>query len=171
MKEKEIRLLAVNPGSRYTGYAVFHGADLVDWGVRSLREAGPKAKARRLESLLAESAGSHDVNCLAVKGLHRARSSKGLRDLADFVNRWGEANVRLVSEHGIDEIEASLIQSGALNKRRLMEEVAARYPFLYPELEREKRNRSPYLVRMFEAVALGMKCFSDLEKSKGRRIS
>jgi hypothetical protein len=34
--------------------------------------------------------------------------------------------------------------------------VTARYPFLIHELEREKKHKHPYFVRMFEAIAAGI---------------
>ncbi len=169
MQESEIRILAVNPGSRYIGIAVFHGPELADWGVKSIREASVKGKMERLKSIFVEIAGTHTVSCFVIKGLHPARSSKRLRKLTSEAIDWARKEGLDTREYSIHEIEASLVPSRKRNKKHLMEEVAARYPFLYPELEKERRNRNPYLVRMFEAVALGMRCLSDLEKSKGRK--
>ena len=172
MQESEIRLLALNPGSRYVGTAVFHGDELVEWEVRSIREKSMKEKKEKLRTLLSGVTDAHGVNCLSVKGFHRSRTSKQLRELTRDLKAWALRRDLPVTEYTIKEIEASLLSSGRGSKRRLMEEVAARYPFLYPELEKERKNRNPYLVRMFEAVALGIGCVSDPERLKGRgRIS
>ncbi len=169
MLDKEIRILAVNPGSRYVGIAVYHGLELVDWAVRSIRDKSPKTKLDQLKSILSEITETHGVNCLAVKALHPARTSKYLKLLAAAVKDWAKESSCIVREYGIKEIETSLMPSGRLNKSRLMGEVAAAHPFLYPELDGERKNRNPYLVRMFEAVALGMRCLGEMESPKGRK--
>ena len=171
MQDKEIRTLALNPGSRYVGIAIFHSTELVDWAVRSIRDKSPKAKLEQLKSILSEITETHSVNCLAIKSLHPARSSDYLRQLTGSLKEWAKDKHHVVREYTIKEVETFLLPSGKLNKRLLMEGVAAIHPFLFPELHCERRNRNPYLVRMFEAVALGMKCFSEIEESKGRRIS
>ena len=169
MQESEIRILAVNPGSRYLGFAVFHGAELADWGVKSVREASAENKLERVKSILAEVADTHAVDHFAIKGLHPSRSSGYLRRLAEALREWAKEKGHVVREYTIKETEAFLTSTSKPNKCRLMEEVAAIHPFLFPELEEERRNRHPYLVRMFEAVALGMKYLSDLDESKGRK--
>lgn len=170
MLDKEIRTLAVNPGSRYVGIAVFHGLALVDWAVRSVREKSSKAKLDQLKSILSEITETHSVNCLAIKSLHPARSSDYLRQLTGSLKEWAKDKNHVVREYTIKEIETFLLPSRRLNKRLLMEGVAAVHPFLFPELEAERQNRNPYLVRMFEAVALGMRCLGEMENPKGRKL-
>ncbi len=169
MRDKEIRTLALNPGSRYVGIAVFHGLELVDWAVRSIREKSAEARLEQLKSILSEIAETHGVNCLVIKRLHPARSSEYLRQLAGSLREWAKDNHHAIREYTIKEVETFLLSSGRLNKRLLMEGVAAIHPFLFPELEGERQNRNPYLVRMFEAVALGVRCLGDMENPKGRK--
>jgi hypothetical protein len=45
----------------------------------------------------------------------------------------------------------------------MAELVTAQYPFLTHPFEKEKRNKSPYFIRMFEAIALGIVCFNQLD--------
>ncbi len=169
MQENENRILALNPGSRYTGIAVFHSLELVDWGVRSIREKSEKDRLQRLKCYLEEITEREEINCFAIKSLHAARGSPGLRRLTSEIKSWAAERGLAIHEYEIKEIEAILPSSDRPNKRRLMEEVAARYPVLFGELERERKNRNPYLVRMFEAVAVGMRCLNDLEARKGRK--
>jgi len=48
----------------------------------------------------------------------------------------------------------------------MTEEVASMYPVVFHEHEREKRNKTKYLTRMFEAIALGIVCFNQLDNGK-----
>lgn len=169
MQDREIRILAVNPGSRYVGIAVFHGPELVDWAIKLTGNKSKKGKSDRLRSLLMEATERHTVNCLAIKKFHPARSSRCLNRLTNEVKDWASKSGLIVREYTVKEIEGSLLPTEKGNKKRLMEEIAARYPFLYPEFQKEMRNRNPYRIRMFEAVALGMRCLGDLENPKGRK--
>ncbi len=169
MQEKDIRIFALNPGSRYAGIAVFRGPELIDWGMKkSAMLKSCNNWSERLKSFVSEAIERDGINRLAIKRLHPARSSEYLRNLTDELKVWAMKRGLIVHEYTIKEVESILLPSDMLNKRRLMEEVAATHPILYQELEKERQNRNPYVVRMFEAVALGMKCLSDLEKSKGR---
>ena len=170
MRQKEIRTLAVNPGSRYVGVAVYHGPELIDWGVRSIRETSDEDKMERLKSILVEISETHGINCLVIKSLHPARSSDYLRQLTGSLKEWAKDKHHVIREYTIKEVEAFLLPSGRLNKNLLMEGVAAIHPFLFPELDGERRNRNPYMVRMFEAVALGMRCLGEMENPKGRKL-
>lgn len=155
MAKESTRILAVNPGGRYVGLAVFCDADLRDWRVRSLGGASPSERGRSFGDMVSRIIRTHGTDTLAIKALHPARCSASLRYLTRKIKKIAEERGLRICELSINELKEKLNPGGRSNKRLLMEEVAARYPFLYPELEREKKNKNQYLVRMFEAVALG----------------
>jgi hypothetical protein len=69
-------------------------------------------------------------------------------------------------------VEAFLCGEKRKNKRSLAEAVAADYPELYLELQieypkpqSEKKQKSPYHIRMFEAVALGAMCVNEFSNN------
>lgn len=45
----------------------------------------------------------------------------------------------------------------------LLQEIARRHPFLLPDIQHEEESKNPYLMRMFEAVAMGIVCFNKLD--------
>ncbi|MEX1138910.1 MAG: hypothetical protein WEF53_06175 [Bacteroidota bacterium] len=162
-----MRILAVNPGGRYVGLAVFYGSDLRDWRVRSLGRTPRNDREKVLINLVSKTIRIHGANALVIKAFHPARSPQHLRSLVRKVKEIAKAEGLRIRELSINELKAKLGSNGCANKRDLMENVAARYPFLYPELEREKKCKTHYPTRMFEAVALGAAISSDLEQ-KGR---
>lgn len=167
-----MRIIAVNPGWRHTGIAVFRGSELDDWAMKSIRRRTVDEVYCNMTDILDDLVDTNGSEVLAIKKLHPARSSRNLRELTRRLKVWAVKKRLTMNEYSIKEIESFLLSSGRLNKTHLMEEVAARYPVLYLELEKEKQSRSHYLVRVFEAVALGMTCLTKLEeKSKGRSIS
>jgi hypothetical protein len=61
------------------------------------------------------------------------------------------------------------LSRGSMNKRKLAELAASRYPVLAHEARKEKTINNPYQIRMFEAVALGSVCLHQLDGSCIRR--
>ncbi len=169
MQNTESRILAVNPGSRYTGYAVFLDTEPYDWGIKTLKGHSFNERQIKFESFLSDMVDTYEINSLALKSLHPARSSLHLSRMSMSLRACAKRNGLRVRRYSVKEIEVSTSGPGALNKAKLMEAVATSYPFLYPDLFSERERRNPYLVRMFEAVALAMKFLGDSDALKGRK--
>jgi hypothetical protein len=169
MRNESLSILAVNPGSRYVGVAIFRGLDLYDWRVRTVRESLLQEKAAAVTGLLAGIIDRYDINMLVVKKIHPSRSSKNLEHILREIRGLARKRDMDFRELTIDDVERRIDSERVGNKRLLMDKVAARYPDLYLELEREKRNKNPYLVRMFEAVALGVACLHETDMP-GRKV-
>jgi Holliday junction resolvasome RuvABC endonuclease subunit len=164
MRNRPVTILAINPGSRYLGIAVFHGAELYDWALKVI----PRAN---LAEVVSGYIKNHCVNVLALKKLHPSRTSKTLRDLISKVKTLAQKNDLRMHEYSNDEVKMFFCPHERANKRRIMEDVAVRYPFLLPEMQHEQKLKTTYRLRMFEAVAIGIVCFNGLDgkKEKGRK--
>ena len=151
-------ILAVNPGVRYLGIAIFRGLELRDWRVRTFGRTPMPRKLNAVATLLSEIIGRHAIDGLVMKRVHPSRSSGNLARVAETIRTLARTRGISYREFTIEELKRLLSPGRILNKLHLMEEAAARYPFLFTEMEREQRHKNPYLVRMFEAVALGIVC-------------
>ncbi len=156
-------ILSINPGSRYLGIAVFFGTELRDWAIRVVHGKDGRQKATAVREMVLDYVDRYGINVLALKKLHPSRSSQAVRNLITEIRRAASRHKLALCELSIDEVKSGLLSQARGNKRRLMEEVALRYPFLFNEMQREQKNKNPYLIRMFEAVALGIVCFSKLD--------
>lgn len=169
MEKQRMKTIAVSPGGTHAGLAVFHDADLHDWQVRSLGRAAWIDRKKRMIELVTKTASFHGADILVMKSLHPSRSSQQLRFLVEKMKKIaGDGGIQ-IREYSISQMKAAF-GPGCRNKLDLMESVAARYPFLYRELEREKKTKKNHFTRMFEAVALGVVGLADIEKvvkSKG----
>lgn len=162
-------ILAVNPGSRYAGMAVFRGGELREWGIRSLRGSSFRERSSRLASIISRCTDRHGVNVLAIKKLHPSRSSKMLQGLVSKMKTEAGRRRLKVREYSIGEVKNFLLPNGRGSKIRLAEEVTARYPFLFREMQRGGKGKNPYPLRMFEAVAVGIACFGEHDHM-GRKV-
>ena len=166
MQREQIRILAINPGSRYLAFAVFYETDLREWKIHAVRQGPFREKAKDLRLLISDIVARYGINTLATKELHPSRSSKGLRNLALTIKHLGKEMRLKVCEFPLNEVEGHFFPGERTNKRELMEQVASRYPFLFPEFRREQESKHPYLIRMFEAIAIGVVCCSKLDSTK-----
>jgi len=161
MLKEPHRIIGINPGTRYLGIAAFQDRSLFDWRIKLLNGKFSKKKIDKAIEVISEYIELHDINTIALKKLHPARSSKNLRALVSRINSLARRKKIKVSQYSIKELEKSLLEEEKHNKKNLAEKLVSDYPCLVHELEKEKarKNRNPYHLRMFEAVALGAACF------------
>jgi len=164
MPKESPRILAVNPGSRYIGFAAFRGPELLDWGVRVITAKTPRGRVRVAGHILKEAIERFQPDTLAVKRLDSSRSSTSLDRLTDSIRELSRRRKLKVHQYSITQLKHGLCSEVNGNKRRLAAEVAGTYPILSRYFQKEMANRHPYHLRMFEAVALGVVCYRQAEK-------
>lgn len=156
MDKNSSTILAVNPGSRYVGLALFKDDDLRDWRVSSLGKGTLERRKDGFRKLLSSFVDRYGIKRLVLKKVGPARSSGMLDGLVQTARHYAKEEGIGIAEIPLETIEGVLIKEGRRNKRMLMETVATRYTFLLPSVESQKQSRNPYLIRMFEAVAVGL---------------
>jgi len=156
MQKKPLKILGISPGTRYIGFALFCGSELRDWGVRNIEGRWSKEKMKKTMAIISGLIGQSGTNVLSIKELHPSRSSPNLNRLVGRIKGLAQRNGLRVRQYSIKELEGFFYPKGRINKRKLAEIVASEHPVLFNELDREKTNRNPYYIRMFEAVALAL---------------
>ena len=164
MAKRPITILGINPGSRYIGMAVFRGPELRDWRVKVIKGKWSKEKMKKLMTIVSDLIERYRPRALAIKKLHPSRTSPDLDRLVARVKALSQRKGIRVCEYSIGELEAFFCPWERTSKRRMAEVIASQYPIVLPELTKEKGNKNPYHLRMFEAVALGARCFFYLDK-------
>ena len=156
-------VLGLNPGTRYTGVAVFYGPHLHDWRVRATGDGSSRARGNTAKDMVSALIERHTPHVLAIKKRHPSRSSAELRRLEDSITGLSRRSGLLVRRYTIDELKAAFAPGMPINKRDLARVIASRYPDLQIELRREEQSRNPYYIRRFEAVAVASLCYYELE--------
>ena len=164
MSKKPLKIIGINPGSKYLGIAIFQGSDLRYWGIKVLKGRWSKEKMERAKEILSDLIDQYDLNVLAIKRLHPSRSSKNLNRLVAKIKEFSKRKGLRIYEYSMKDLEKIFSPEEKINKRQMAELVASEYPFLFQMLEKERRNKNPYAIRMFEAIALGIRCFHQLDK-------
>ena len=157
MPKKEPNILAVNPGTKYLGLAVFQGTDLVYWAVKVLKGKWSREKIRRAEKILSDLIDQHNVTVMTLKRLHSSRSSRNLNCLVASIERLAKKKGLRLRHYTLSDLKNFLAPDLRVTKLDLAGLVAARYRFLLPHLEGERKHRHLYFLQMFEAIAAGIR--------------
>lgn len=156
-------VLAINPGTRYLGMAVFSSYQLKDWRIKVLRGLWVKEKLPKALQIVAEWIEKYQPETLVLKELHPSRSSRHLETLTAKIQQLGHRQEMTVRQYTVKQLEAYLCGEERRNKHNLAQAIVAQYPELYPELICERTLKNHYHMRMLEAVALGIMGIDDAE--------
>jgi Holliday junction resolvasome RuvABC endonuclease subunit len=163
MNRRLLRIIGINPGTRYLGIAVLDGSELLDWRIKTLEGKWSEEKIKKAIKILSELFKQYEPNVLVIKKLHPSRRSENLLRLTNKIKNFVRQKKMKVFKYSIKEIEKILIKGEKLNKRNLIEAMVKLYPALHNDLKIEQSHKNRYHIRMFEAVALA--CSEELKKS------
>jgi len=164
MIRKPIKILAINPGTRYLGIAIFRGAELRDWGVKVAGGKWSKEKEKKIKDIILALIDEYKPSVLAIKKLNPCRSSSNLTHLASKIKNLAKRKGLRVYQYSIGDLKAFFSPKEKVSKKKIAEIVTKEYPALCHELRKENSNRNSYHIRMFESVALGLLCFHKLDR-------
>ena len=116
MKKKEVNILAVNPGTKYVGIAVFRGPDLVYWGIKVLKGKWSKEKMKCVEKTLLNLIGQHSVTTLVLKKLDSSRSSQNLNALVSSIQRCAKKKKLRICPYTLGDLKKSWLLEQRLTK-------------------------------------------------------
>ncbi|HUU50573.1 MAG TPA: crossover junction endodeoxyribonuclease RuvC [Nitrospinota bacterium] len=164
MPKEQLKIIGINPGTRYLGVAVFQGSELMDWRVKVLKGKWSKEKMKRAVEIISEFIDRYEPGALAIKKLHPSRRSRNLAQLTAKIKEFSRRKGLKVFQYSIKEVEEFFIKEDKLNKKNMAEAIVLENPALFHELQKEKAHKNPYFIRVFEAVALTSVCFYQLDK-------
>jgi Holliday junction resolvasome RuvABC endonuclease subunit len=164
MLKKPLKIIGINPGTRYLGIAVFQGPELMDWRIKVLKGKWSKEKMKRATEIISDFVERYEPGVLAIKKLHPSRRSQNLARFVARIKEFSRRKSLKVYQYSIKDLEQFFIEEDKLNKKNLAEAIVLENPALFHELQKEKAHKNPYFIRVFEAVALASVCFYQLDK-------
>ena len=161
------RILALDPGTRYLGYAVLQGRHLLYHGVKVLpaRRSGAAA-CRAGKTTVEEIIQQFQPSVLAMensfhgRGRHMATQVALVRTLRHL----GRKHRLATFCYAPSTIRKFLCGSGWAGKREAAYMVTVRYPELRPYIVQDRQWKERFHCHMFDAVAVGLFVLSRLRK-------
>lgn len=166
MKTNPPVVLAIAPGTREFGVAIFHGFELVYFAVRNFRrELTAKHINREIPNLLKELCQPRKPQILALKEINQyQRASSKLLSIVGCIKQQAYSNEIPVVEISLAQIKGLLGDGKKPTQAKVFQKVAALYPELRQYRNRPSRWQSEYYACIFSAVAVGLVCLTDLAR-------
>ncbi len=164
MPKKPLKIIGINPGTRYLGISIFQDSDLRDWRIKVFQEKWSEHKIKKIKNTILGLIEDYEPNVLAIKKLHPSRSSKNLKLLTAWIKEACRRKGLRILQFSIKGLEDFFLPNEKLNKKNLTKKISSEYPELIHQINSEKSNKNPYYIRMFESVALASISFNQLDK-------
>jgi crossover junction endodeoxyribonuclease RuvC len=153
------RVVAIDPGTRFMGYAILHGPRLVTSGVYRLRGHRARDRLDDAERWLLRLISEHRPQALALERTFSVDSARTalLRALAHRLHQLGLDHRLVVRSLPPTMVRRLLLGKGHASKDEVMEAIVTRH---FPRLAPFARVRLPltrrYWQNMFDAIAVGL---------------
>lgn len=159
------RILALDPGTHKTGFAVFHGDRLEHHGVKVFtKRRSAKDNLPEIRAFVPSLIRAYKPRLLAVERLHFTKRTPRTALLDQFYRQilyTGRRNGVTVVTYAPSVVKKFVTGNGWANKRQVAEAMAYRYPelraYLYPGRQWMFRHHA----NMFDAVAVAVTALHD----------
>lgn len=146
-------VLGISPATRRLGLALIRSGRLADWEMQSFPGKWSQEKLDAIVRFLSRYIVTNDVTAIAVKIPDELPVSANYIQLVGTLNALFEKKNIKTMYYTLSELKRHHCPKEKINKAALSACVAARYPELIPEYQKESLNRNSYYAQVFEAVA------------------
>jgi RNase H-fold protein (predicted Holliday junction resolvase) len=168
------KILAVIPGRRRIGFAVFYNQNLVYYGGTSLARFKTKQTiCEAVEKFMGKHINRFEINGVAVRRLDKSQEiSPLLVSISKYLKTICKAEKLELSFYDGKFINTHFCKE---NERPTKEKTAAFLAAKYPELncyyKLKKDYEKKYYAFVFQAIALGLVCLAELDKKENRKLN
>jgi Holliday junction resolvasome RuvABC endonuclease subunit len=160
---RETKILAVDPGSREMGVALFKNDELLYYGVKNIRAQQSylkkEAKAERIINLLIE---EYRPEILAINQPRIVQTGAELLGAVTREIKCAAKKEKLITyERASKVVRQFICGQGKATRLEASKRIAARYPELSRYIDRRSKWEELYYGKMFAAIAVGLACYYD----------
>lgn len=162
-KKQTQRILAIRPGRREMGVAVFRGETLRYWGIAGFRNSIPEQVHldvdKRIRSLI--SRYNPDILAMEKVNLIRLNASPVLKKVVAHIAATSLESSLHFCPYSLDIVKEHLCGTDRVTRRMVVDQVVKAYPHLKRYAIWKSRWQEDYWMPMFAAVAVGLACQKD----------
>ena len=171
MQKERIAVLGISIGTRRVGIAILKDNELVDWRVKTFKGQWCSYKLSAIQRWFEKVAEFYSVDAIALKIPGLIESSPGLKDLIGYCRAQFNCKGINVAVFTIGDLKAQFLPQGRNNKKALLECITEKFPEVYLASRKEKSNRNPHYISMFEAIgAAHLLCQKQLEEKTNKLL-
>lgn len=163
---KPIKILAIDPGSRYLAVAVFENNDLIYSGIKTVKGRNIQELLQKASEIIAELIITYQPDLVAQEKLYyiQCRTSDKLQQLTQQIKTVTQRMQVDYVEYPPVFVRQQICQQEKPTKNKTFKILAVLYPELVIKIGTDKLGKDKYWDQMFNAVALGYCCWEKLHK-------
>lgn len=168
VNENGQRILAIDPGTRFMGFAVLEGPELAYYAVKTIKDRRTPGRIfHRAKEFLREFVKAYNPTVVAIEKPFVYQASAALVSvLADQLKTEAQRMGLHVYQYTPTTIRAYLCRSGAATKADVAKVVASLFPELNYYMNPMHEWTEKYYSNLFDAIAVGLMCQHDLQSEE-----
>ncbi len=158
MLRNKIKILSLDPGTKHLGFAVFEDTELVEYGVKSIRQGSESSILQHIEEITKRWIKTLDLDYIVLEKNQFSQIQNNLR-LMMVINKIKSLSEKSgIRHYEFDPraIRKQICNDGNATKKRVSEVLITYFPELIPFLKSDKVWKVKYWQNMYDAVAVGM---------------
>ena len=165
INSKMERILAIDPGTRYMGFAVLEGQELVYYAIKTIKDRRTPGRIfHRSKEFLREFIEAYNPDIVAIeKPFVYQISAAMVSALADELKREARRLGLPVYQYTPTAVRGFLCESEAATKADVAKILGGMFPELQHFLNPMHEWTEKYYSNIFDAIAVGLMCQHDLE--------
>ena len=157
MKNK--RILAIDPGTRFLGYALLEDHDLIHFGVKTIPYTKEKRKMVSMgRKIILRLIADYRPEILIVEKTFFGgiKGSVWLNIFVRLIQCLGKQQGLQVLSIAANSVRKVVCRNGSASKEEVAQAIVLRFPELKPYLFSERRWQAKFHFNLFDAVALAV---------------
>lgn len=157
-----VKILAIDPGTRYMGIAAFENQELIYWAVKTIENrANLNHLLSKTERIINKLTKQYKPDILAQEKPYfvQSKSSENLKKIILLTKQLAKKQNITYLEFAPNTVRNKICNKKRATKKEIAVILASLYPELVVNLHKKKGFRQLYWSHVFDAVALGLYCF------------
>lgn len=161
MKKKQ-NILAIDPGTRYIGFALLDKGELVHYGVKTISKMKSSNETlMRGRKIILRLINDFQPQVLVVEKTFFGNNKDSilLNTFVKQIQTIGKKKRLEVVSIATNTVRKAICGNGTASKEDVARAIVSRFPELQPYLTSDRKWKERFQQNMFDAVALGLACF------------
>jgi RNase H-fold protein (predicted Holliday junction resolvase) len=157
-------VLAIAPGTREWGIAIFEGFNLIYYGVKTFHHLkSSEDEKTSISKLLDDLSKRHSLQSIIVKQVNQyQQTSLGLTSIVKQIKNLAETKHIRVEEISLVQVKSLLCKNRKTTQKKAFETVANLYPELRQFQNRPNKWQTDYYAYIFSATAVALVYLNNL---------
>jgi len=158
MLKSKIKILAIDPGTKHMGFASFEGTELVDYGVKTIKQGSEKIMLSHLNVIVNRLIKEKKPDYLVLErnSFSQIRQNIRLARAMSIMRYIAKRHGILVYEYDSRTIRKEICNDGNASKIRIAQTLVTTFDELRVYLKSDKVWVLRYNLNIMDAVAVGM---------------